>query len=131
VVAVEGLEHEDLVARVEQRGEGAGEGAGGAERDADLVLEVVVDLVVVRELVGECAAEALLAIEAGVERDVAVDGGLGSLFDEELSGDVADALAHVDTADGVAGPRHCADFGLGEACDAGCDVVAVHGHPAW
>jgi hypothetical protein len=112
VVAVERLEEEDVVARVEQGHGGGVETAGGAGGDEDFGFGVVGEGVVAELLGGDGVAEAGDAVEAGVDVVTVVDGLDGGLLDRSGDGSVADALGEVDAADGVAGDGHGADLGL-------------------
>ncbi len=112
VVAVEGLEEQNLVAGIDQRHDGRVKSAGGAGGDKDFGLGVVGERVVALLLRRNGVAQAVNAVEAGVDVVAGVNGRDGFGLDRRGHGGVADALGQVDAADGVASDGHGADFRL-------------------
>ncbi len=112
VVAVEGLEEQDFVVRIEQGHGGGVESAGGAAGDEDFSLGVVGEAVVFFLLRSDGVAEAGDAVEAGVDVVSRMNGGEGFGFDGRRHGGVADSLGEIDAADAIALGGHGADFRL-------------------
>jgi hypothetical protein len=112
VVAVEGLEDQALVARVEQGEQSGVEGAGGAAGDNDFAVGVNGEAVEGSELARNRLAKWSDALMPGVDVMPGTDGFDGRFDDRVRRIGVADALREVDAVDGSAGNRHGADLRL-------------------
>ena len=112
VIAVEGLEEDDLVAGIEQGQRGGVERAGGSGGDENLGFGIGVDAVVGGELGGDGFAQRGDAVEAGVGVEATVDRVDRALGGERRKFGIADALGEIDSADAIALDRHGADLGL-------------------
>jgi hypothetical protein len=114
VVAVEGFEHDALVAGVEQGHECAVHGAGRSAGDENVLMRIGGDAVEALELLRDGFAQGGDAVEAGVDV-VAGPDGVDGCFDDRMGRvGVADALRHVDAVDLGAEDGHGPDLGLDE-----------------
>ena len=112
VVAVEGLEEHNLIARIEQREAGGVERARRARGDEDFAVRVGVQAVVMRKFLADGGSQRGNAIQPGVDvvtRMHCVDGG-GKHRRGNLG--VADALSQVHATDAVTFHGHGANLGL-------------------
>ena len=123
VVLVVGLEHDDLVARVEQPEHGGHHRLGRAAGDGDLGLGV--DRApageVARRRRGDRVAQRLAPPGDGVLVDVVGDGGRGSRLELGRAREVGEALGEADRTGRDREPVHLADDRFGEALGLGRD----------
>ncbi len=115
MIAVERLEQQNFVARVEERHGCAVESSAGPARHQDFRFGIVGQAVVTLLLLRDGFAQALDSIEAGVDVVAGADRGNRFLFYRRGDGRIAHPLGEIDAADAVALGGHGADFGLHDA----------------
>ena len=114
VVLVERLEHDDLLAGIDQGEQGRGHALGGAAAHRDLGLRVVVEPAEAPRLADQGLAQSLRSPGDGVLVDVGLERPGGLVLDRRRRREVREALGEVDAVVFQAQPGHLADHRLGE-----------------
>ena len=123
VIAVVRLEKDDLIAGVQRGHRRVEKGAARADCHHDLFRRIGFQSVVVLEFFRDPFAQKIDAFEFRIRRFVRGDRIACAFHELGNRGQIANALAEVDAADGVAFARHTADVRLHEATQAVADLV--------